>query len=158
MDGLRLLGLMVVVLVGIGKGDVVDDLLGRICEEVECGKGKCVANSSLALGFMCECDDGWARIRDDDDNQTHPDNFLPCVIPQCSLNYGCQPAPPPVSDKAYPYNLSAFDRTIGSDCSKLGIKVADSTTSDQAQANSMVAGRLQWMVMLFMSTGVAMWT
>ncbi|KAJ6762916.1 NEUROGENIC LOCUS NOTCH-LIKE PROTEIN [Salix purpurea] len=45
---------------------------------------------------------------DDDDDDEH--EFLPCVFPNCTLNYGTgQPAPPPVPQKEVPRNISAFD-------------------------------------------------
>jgi len=33
-----------------------------------------------------------------------------------SLNYGCQPAPPPVPEKSFPHNLSAFNRKKHNHC------------------------------------------
>ncbi|XP_052730358.1 uncharacterized protein LOC108345420 isoform X3 [Vigna angularis] len=168
----------------------------KVCEEVECGKGSCVVNTSYPLNFICECESGWTRTQDEDDDK-FATSFLPCVIPQCSLNYGCQPAPPPVPEKSFPHNLSAFDPcywaycgegkcvqnrthtyacecspnyfnllnisvfpcysecTLGSDCSKLGIKVADST-GNQDSSGSLFKGRLDWMIMLLMSTGMVM--
>lgn len=58
---------------------------GKVCEEVECGKGTCVVNTSYPLGFICECDSGWKRTPNDDDNYTIANSFLPCVLPQCML-------------------------------------------------------------------------
>ncbi|XP_054785219.1 uncharacterized protein LOC129291733 [Prosopis cineraria] len=204
MASSRLLAFLAVVVIFMpmaAKGGPLDDILDKVCDQVECGKGKCVVNTSLPLNFICECDSGWKRTKDYDNN-TYANNFLPCVIPECSLDYGCQSAPPPVPDREYPYNLSAFDPcywaycgeghctrnrtrthscecdsdyfnllnisvfpcysscTIGSDCSRLGIRVADSTSSDGGEANpaiSIRAGRLYWMVMLLLSTGVVMW-
>ncbi|KAJ4822268.1 hypothetical protein Tsubulata_006372 [Turnera subulata] len=87
-------------------------ILDHLCQEVDCGKGTCVVNTSLPLGFMCQCQSGWSRYANydqDDDDDHHL--FLPCVIPNCTLNYGsCQPAPPPVPAKQDPHNDSAFDR------------------------------------------------
>jgi len=185
------------------KGDIIDDVLGKVCEEVECGKGKCVVNTSYPLNFICECESGWTRTEDEDDDK-YTTSFLPCVIPQCSLNYGCQPAPPPVPEKSVPRNLSAFDPcywaycgegncaknkththscecnpgfynllnisvfpcysecTLGSDCSRLGIKVANSSggeDSGTSLASSIFGGgSFNWMVMLLMSTGLVMWS
>ncbi|KAI9084828.1 hypothetical protein K1719_033234 [Acacia pycnantha] len=198
---LCILAVLVLLIPMSAKGGPLDDILGKVCDEVECGKGKCVVNTSLPLNFICECDSGWKRTKDYD-NYTYANNFLPCVIPECSLDYGCQSAPPPVPDKDFPFNLSAFDPcywaycgegrcsrnrthtysclcdtgyfnlvnisvfpcysscTIGSDCSRLGIKVADSTSSEGVgsdAATSVRAGRLHWMVMLLLSTAVVMW-
>lgn len=52
-----------------------------MCEEVECGKGNCTAGPSYPMGFKCECESGWKRTRDDDEDVP----FLPCVIPNCKL-------------------------------------------------------------------------
>ncbi|KAG6645464.1 uncharacterized protein LOC122319044 [Carya illinoinensis] len=83
----------------------LDDFFDKVCEEVECGRGNCSADINYPLGFKCECESGWKRTRDDNDDLT----FLPCVIPNCTLDYGCQPAPPPVPQKENPHNISAFD-------------------------------------------------
>jgi hypothetical protein len=56
----------------------------KVCEEVECGKGNCVVNSSYPLNFVCECDSGWKRTQDEDDD-IFATSFLPCVIPQCKF-------------------------------------------------------------------------
>ncbi|KAK7277836.1 hypothetical protein RJT34_22854 [Clitoria ternatea] len=206
MSSSKLLGLMAMFLMlllpMVAKGDLTDDILGKVCEEVECGKGNCVVNTSYPLGFVCECQSGWKRTQEDNDD-TYATSFLPCVIPQCSLNYGCQPAPPPVPEKNFPQNFSAFDPcywaycgegtctknrthtyrcecnpnyfnllnisvfpcysecTLGSDCSRLGIKVAaDSTTGSGSQENSasIFRGGVHWMVMLLVSTGMVMWS
>ncbi|KAL1294352.1 hypothetical protein HN51_055112 [Arachis hypogaea] len=196
--------LFMVLLPIIAKADLEDDILGKICDEVECGKGKCVANTSYPLNFICECDNGWKRTRDND-NDTDANSFLPCVIPQCSMNYGCQSAPPPVPEKSVPHNFSAFDPcywaycgegscqknkthtyrcecnpntfnllnisvfpcysacTIGSNCSKLGIKVEDSTAAGtnggSSQASLVVPwGSLGWIVTLLISSGLVMWS
>jgi hypothetical protein len=57
----------------------------KVCEEVECGKGNCVVNTSYPLNFVCECDSGWKRTQDEDDD-IYATSFLPCVIPQCKFN------------------------------------------------------------------------
>ncbi|KAE9619017.1 hypothetical protein Lalb_Chr02g0148751 [Lupinus albus] len=203
----KLLGLMAMILMVLlpltTKGDLVDDIFGKVCDEIECGKGSCVVNTSYPLNFMCECESGWKRTRNED-NDTYATSFLPCVIPDCSLDYGCQPAPPPVPEKDVPHNLSAFDPcywaycgvgectknktytycckcnpsyynllnisvfpcysecTLGSDCSRLGIKVEKSTTSTGGdgtnQASSTFPRWFNWIVMLLMSTGMVMWS
>ncbi|GLT90550.1 hypothetical protein SLE2022_084760 [Rubroshorea leprosula] len=79
----------------------------KVCDEVECGKGTCKADIIYPFNYICECDPGWKRTKDDDVNNDL--KFLPCLIPNCTLNYSCQPAPPPVPEKEVPYNLSAFD-------------------------------------------------
>ncbi|KAK6143229.1 hypothetical protein DH2020_023577 [Rehmannia glutinosa] len=76
----------------------------NLCNEVECGKGSCEAAPGNPFNFRCNCEDGWRRTRLDDDQNYE---FLPCIIPNCSLDYSCMPAPPPAP--AIPYNLSFFD-------------------------------------------------
>ncbi|CAJ2628555.1 unnamed protein product [Trifolium pratense] len=206
MGSSKLLGLLAMTLMLLlpmaAKGDIFDDVLNKVCEEVECGKGNCVVNTSYPLNFVCECESGWKRTHDEDDDR-YATSFLPCVIPQCRLNYGgCQPAPPPVPEKSFPHNISTFDPcywaycgegkctknrththicecnpnyqnllnisvfpcysqcTLGSDCSSLGIKVADSTstTDNGSDASSIFGGRFHWIVMLLISTGMVMWS
>ncbi|OAY42114.1 uncharacterized protein LOC110623169 [Manihot esculenta] len=88
--------------------DPLTPFLQKICDEVECGKGTCVADIKYPLGYMCQCDRGWTRTTNDDINTNL--TFLPCVIPNCTLNYGgCQEAPKPPTEKSIPLNSSAFD-------------------------------------------------
>lgn len=56
----------------------------RVCEKVDCGKGSCMVNTSLPLSFACECESGWKRTQDEDDD-LHATSFLPCVIPECKF-------------------------------------------------------------------------
>jgi|UniRef100_A0A803PZ11 hypothetical protein len=190
---------------GLDWDDIAPSISEDMCKEMECGKGKCKWNGAFPLGFTCECDAGWKRTRDQDDEDDYP--FLPCVIPNCTLNYGgCQPAPPPVPEKEVPRNISAFDPcywaycgegtctknrththmcqckqgfsnllnisafpcysecTLGSDCSRLGIKVADSTSggdssnnNNNSQATSFLPGKFQMMIIFMVSLGMAMW-
>ncbi|XP_020104914.1 delta-like protein C [Ananas comosus] len=70
-----------------------------ICKEVGCGKGKCKASTNTIVGFECECDQGWTQLHIGDNLR-----FLPCVIPNCSVNYSCYndssagvPSPPPTN-------------------------------------------------------------
>ncbi|GLJ44244.1 hypothetical protein SUGI_0924360 [Cryptomeria japonica] len=64
-----------------------------LCKIVSCGKGRCNHTASdQPLGIIfprCVCDDGW----------TQPSiglsfSFLPCVIPNCSLDATCSKAAP----------------------------------------------------------------
>ncbi|XP_062004567.1 uncharacterized protein LOC133721843 [Rosa rugosa] len=86
--------------------DISPSIADEICKRVECGKGTCSFNASEPSAYTCECDKGWKRTAEGNDNL----KFLPCVIPNCTLNYtGCQ-SPPPVPDYTkFPLNLSAFD-------------------------------------------------
>lgn len=51
-----------------------------ICNLVNCVKGKCVNSSSFPL-YQCQCDEGW--------QSPFGASWLPCVLPNCSLNLGC---------------------------------------------------------------------
>ncbi|PIN23408.1 hypothetical protein CDL12_03868 [Handroanthus impetiginosus] len=75
-----------------------------LCNEVECGRGSCEAASNYPFGFRCNCENGWKRTRFDDEENLE---FLPCIIPNCSLDYSCMPAAPPVPP--VPHNRSFFD-------------------------------------------------
>ncbi|KAK4759370.1 hypothetical protein SAY87_022501 [Trapa incisa] len=172
------------------------------CDGVQCGKGKCVSNSSYPFVFVCECDSGWKRTRLDNEDDLR---FLPCVIPSCSVQYSCMPAPAPLPP--VPYNTSFFDPcywsycgggtciksssssssphdricqcnpgytnlmnisvfpcfndcAIGSDCSKLGIKVANSSStpgSSDSYAHTSLPGKLLWVTLLGTSMALALW-
>ncbi|KDP23650.1 hypothetical protein JCGZ_23483 [Jatropha curcas] len=79
-----------------------------ICDLVQCGKGKCIANIKYPLGYICKCETGWNRTTDDNLNNNL--QFLPCVIPTCKLKYkGCQVAPPTPPATPVPLNTSIFD-------------------------------------------------
>ncbi|XP_057960433.1 uncharacterized protein LOC131152662 [Malania oleifera] len=190
----------------------------KICEEVECGKGSCKAGLQYPFNFICECDSGWKRTRLDDDGEHHL-RFLPCVIPNCSMDYSCMPAPAPVPPfPSVPHNVSFFDPcywmycgegtciknkttytytceckagysnllnisvypcfsdcTIGSDCARLGIKVANSsstttspssitstTTSPSSitpggnEGTSFLPGKLHWIAILIMCVAMVL--
>ncbi|XP_028100998.1 fibropellin-1-like isoform X1 [Camellia sinensis] len=77
----------------------------NICKEVECGKGNCSVALDSPFGFKCECENGWKRTRLDSEQDFL---FLPCVIPNCSLDYSCMPAAPP-APSVIPLNSSLFD-------------------------------------------------
>ncbi|XP_076911916.1 uncharacterized protein LOC143570042 [Bidens hawaiensis] len=79
--------------------------LDDFCGKVNCGKGNCSADGTKPFGFVCKCDPGWRRTRSEDDDDDH--DFLPCVIPNCTLDYSCMPAPPP--SPPIPNNNSLFD-------------------------------------------------
>ncbi|XP_059440001.1 uncharacterized protein LOC132172504 [Corylus avellana] len=193
--------LVLLPMAALGSNDTspFDALFEKVCEEVECGKGNCTPGPGYPMGFKCECESGWKRTRDDDEDVL----FLPCVIPNCTLDYGCQPAPPPVPEKEFPRNISLFDPcywaycgegtctqnktythihtcqcdsgyfnllnvsnfpcysecTIGSDCSRLGITVAKTTTdgSGTGQATSFLPGKFHWMAIFMVSLGMIMW-
>ncbi|PKI44771.1 uncharacterized protein LOC116208223 [Punica granatum] len=196
----KLMALSALLLVFVPSASMALDwnpLNKTICDAVECGKGKCVSNSSAPFEFECQCDSGWKRTRLENEDDFL---FLPCVIPECSVQYSCMPAPPPTPP--VPHNISFFDPcywtycgggtctkssnyervcqcspgysnlnnvsvfpcfndcAIGNDCSKLGIKVADSTSttgSDESHAHTSLPGKLLWMTVLASSMALALW-
>ncbi|CAK9134985.1 unnamed protein product [Ilex paraguariensis] len=76
----------------------------NLCNEVECGKGTCKTSPGSPFNFVCECDAGWKRTRFDNEENLQ---YLPCIIPNCTLDYSCMPAAPPAP--SVPYNSSLFD-------------------------------------------------
>ncbi|KAL6146760.1 hypothetical protein ACLB2K_057437 [Fragaria x ananassa] len=86
--------------------DISPSVATEICKQVECGKGNCSFDASAPMAYTCECDKGWKRTAEGNDDL----KFLPCVIPNCTLEYnGCQ-APPKVQNYTeFPRNLSFFD-------------------------------------------------
>ncbi|XP_073128480.1 uncharacterized protein [Henckelia pumila] len=90
-------------------------LFGNLCQESNdlCGKGNCLASNKSAFGYTCECDSGWKQSGDPDDQSL---NFLPCVIPNCSLYNNCAinaSAPAPNNDKP---TSSFLDPCFWTDC------------------------------------------
>ncbi|KAL6575501.1 hypothetical protein OROHE_000878 [Orobanche hederae] len=86
-----------------------------LCKEVECGKGSCETAIGSPFNFKCKCNNGWKRTRINDDEQDL--EFLPCIIPDCEVDYSCMPAAPPLP--ATPHNISFFDQlAIGSTVEK----------------------------------------
>ncbi|XP_017220895.1 uncharacterized protein LOC108197716 [Daucus carota subsp. sativus] len=106
--------------------DTIDDLnlapifspiFDNVCKAVECGKGSCKASQNSTFFFSCECEPGWKQSFSDDDGDFR---FLPCIIPNCSMDYSCThtkaPAPAPVQDEDKPTNASIFDPCRWADC------------------------------------------
>uniref|UniRef100_A0A0D9XTL6 EGF-like domain-containing protein n=1 Tax=Leersia perrieri TaxID=77586 RepID=A0A0D9XTL6_9ORYZ len=79
----------------------------RKCSKVNCGMGSCSESTDYVFGFACQCNAGWSRYHLGD--LQFP--FLPCVIPNCTINYTCQngssPPPPPATPSLT--NNSIFD-------------------------------------------------
>ncbi|XP_062209961.1 uncharacterized protein LOC133911645 isoform X1 [Phragmites australis] len=75
---------------------IFSPVINSICSTVACGKGNCTVVPG-AFGYRCDCDTGWTQLHVGDDLR-----FLPCVIPNCSIDRACSngsspPAPTPVS-------------------------------------------------------------
>ncbi|XP_071737791.1 uncharacterized protein [Rutidosis leptorrhynchoides] len=94
---------------------ILSPIFEDVCKQVKCGQGICKPsdNSSL-IPFECECSPGWKQLASSD---TDPGlKFMPCVIPNCTLNYSCSEAPPPVQAKDNQGNESIFDVCRWTDC------------------------------------------
>ncbi|KAL6585139.1 hypothetical protein OROMI_004428 [Orobanche minor] len=78
-----------------------------LCKEVECGRGSCERAIGSPFNFKCKCNNGWKRTRIDDEQDLE---FLPCIIPDCEVDYSCMPAAPPLPST--PHNISFFDRLL----------------------------------------------
>ncbi|KAM1745970.1 hypothetical protein ACFX11_012649 [Malus domestica] len=84
---------------------IFSPILDDVCKEVECGKGICKPSSNSTFFFECECDPGW---RQTSSNHTDHFKFLPCVIPNCNLDFSCTKAPAPISDNESKANESSI--------------------------------------------------
>ncbi|KAI3761081.1 hypothetical protein L1987_51488 [Smallanthus sonchifolius] len=174
----------------------------NLCDEVNCGKGNCTVDPAKPFSFTCKCDPGWRRTRSDDNEDDDLHEFLPCVIPNCTLDYSCMPAPPP--SPPIPNNISLFDPcywaycgegtcnknntymhtcdcnpgysnlmnishfpcfsrcAIGSDCSRLGVRLLDATSpsgspGDGNQGVRFVSGGFHWIGIIVTSIAMALW-
>ncbi|KAG0489117.1 hypothetical protein HPP92_007928 [Vanilla planifolia] len=79
-----------------------------------CGKGICKVSDNHSLGFVCQCNEGWSQYHIEDYFR-----FLPCLIPNCSINYSCSnssipPAAAPLPSP--PDKLSLFNPCTWSFC------------------------------------------
>nr|XP_011462450.1 PREDICTED: uncharacterized protein LOC101294746 [Fragaria vesca subsp. vesca]XP_011462451.1 PREDICTED: uncharacterized protein LOC101294746 [Fragaria vesca subsp. vesca] len=92
---------------------VFSPIMDDVCKDIECGKGTCKPSSSSTFFFECQCDSGWKQTTE---NSTDHFKFLPCVIPNCNLDYSCEKAPAPVPDKSNKANTSIFDPCYWMDC------------------------------------------
>ncbi|XP_027367330.1 uncharacterized protein LOC113873423 [Abrus precatorius] len=92
---------------------LLSPLYEDVCKEVECGKGTCKPSKNRTLLFECDCDPGWKQALSAHDPGF---NFLPCIVPNCTLNYSCSQAPAPVQQKERKANESIFDACHWIDC------------------------------------------
>ncbi|RWR88948.1 cell wall protein IFF6-like protein [Cinnamomum micranthum f. kanehirae] len=78
-------------------------VLNNLCDVMECGKGTCKAAPNQMIPFICECKAGWKQFNVNDSFR-----FMPCVIPDCTVNYSCinastpAAAPPPANHSSIP--------------------------------------------------------
>lgn len=91
-------------------GDLLSPLLAPymddVCKKVECGKGSCKPSTNSSLLFACECDPGWRQAASQLDDHF---NFLPCVVPNCTIDYSCSEAHSRVQNEVTSSNFSIFD-------------------------------------------------
>lgn len=93
---------------------LVSPIFGSICKEANiCGKGTCKISENSNFSYECECDDGWKQARPQDNDAL---KYLPCIIPNCSINQSCARTPSSVEQKAKQANASIFDPCHWIDC------------------------------------------
>lgn len=85
------------------------------CKDVACGQGICKPSNNSTIPYECECSPGWKQVANFDDDNGFL-KTLPCVIPNCTLNYSCSEAPTPVQEKQNRGNESIFDVCSWTDC------------------------------------------
>ncbi|KAL8261379.1 hypothetical protein R6Q59_025428 [Mikania micrantha] len=84
-----------------------------VCKQAKCGNGICKPSDNSTIPFECECSPGWKQIAATSDQYL---KFLPCVIPNCTFDYSCSKASPPVQEKDNRRNESIFDVCQWIDC------------------------------------------
>ncbi|KAH9613651.1 hypothetical protein KSS87_012102 [Heliosperma pusillum] len=129
-------------------------VLGELCKGVGCGKGKCKMSEKNGLTYECECDPGWMQTIFP--NISTP-KFLPCVIPNCTLNHSCsevEAAAPPVAESGNPFSNASIlepctwancgggvcnkkSGSFESNCSDLGLTLSNSTTLPAPPSSSL---------------------
>lgn len=94
---------------------ILSPIFDNVCKEVECGKGNCKPSRNSSFLFDCECEPGWKQVRSDHDDGL---GFLPCVIPNCTMDLSCMkaPTPAPVQNKQKRTNESFFDPCSWAEC------------------------------------------
>ncbi|TMW82866.1 hypothetical protein EJD97_004341 [Solanum chilense] len=92
---------------------IFSPIFDNVCEEVNCGKGSCKAASNATFGFVCECDYGWKQTSSETDNFF---KFLPCAVPNCTVNFSCGKEAPPAPAPDSRSNTSFFEPCHWADC------------------------------------------
>ncbi|XVF38279.1 hypothetical protein REPUB_Repub20aG0086900 [Reevesia pubescens] len=111
---LAFLAIFLVLHLKIAKTDFLSPIFDDACKEAKCGKGKCKPSLNGTLPYyVCECDLGWKQTRSDNDDHL---KFLPCIVPNCTLNTACSAAPSPVQEKEAKANQSIFDICHWTNC------------------------------------------
>ncbi|KAH0467130.1 hypothetical protein IEQ34_004368 [Dendrobium chrysotoxum] len=89
-------------------------VLNGLCKAVYCGKGICKVSENSTFGFSCQCNPGWTQLHIEDHFR-----FLPCLIPNCSINNSCTKISGPLALPPFPAppnNFSLFDPCTWSFC------------------------------------------
>ncbi|KAL2324434.1 hypothetical protein Fmac_023492 [Flemingia macrophylla] len=101
------------------RSDLLSPLLSPlyddVCKAVQCGKGTCKPSKNSTLMFECDCDPGWKQHLSANDGGF---KFLPCIVPNCTLNNSCSSAPAPAQQKERKANESIFDACHWVDCGR----------------------------------------
>lgn len=92
---------------------LLSPIFDDVCKEVECAKGTCKPSKNSTFFFECECDQGWKQALSNTETDL---KFLPCIVPNCTLDYSCSEAPAPAQEKATKSNESIFDACHWVDC------------------------------------------
>ncbi|WVY96749.1 hypothetical protein V8G54_028900 [Vigna mungo] len=92
---------------------LISPLSEDLCREVECGKGTCKPSKNDTILFECDCDPGWRQTLSSPDQGL---KFLPCIVPNCTLDYSCSNAPAPDPQKESKANTSIFNACHWVDC------------------------------------------
>ncbi|KAJ8765818.1 hypothetical protein K2173_015687 [Erythroxylum novogranatense] len=85
---------------------IISPFLDQVCNHVQCGRGTCKPNNSSTFFFECECADGWRQTQSGSSDRL---KFLPCIIPNCTMDLSCDSAPSPAPDRSGTNNQSIFD-------------------------------------------------
>ncbi|XP_020972441.1 uncharacterized protein LOC107626507 isoform X2 [Arachis ipaensis] len=93
---------------------LLSPIFDDVCKDVKCGKGTCKPSKNSSFFFECECDPGWNKLFASNDDGAF--NFLPCIVPNCTVNHSCSKAPSPAPQKARQTNESIFDACNWVDC------------------------------------------
>ncbi|XP_076895351.1 uncharacterized protein LOC143547945 [Bidens hawaiensis] len=104
--------LVLVIISSAAKSDIDIPYFDNLCDEVICGRGNCSTDLAKPFNFVCKCEPGWRRTLVSDLEDDLP--FLPCVMPDCTIDYSCMPPPPKIP--AIPDNISVFDTCYWTYC------------------------------------------
>ncbi|CAN6462882.1 unnamed protein product [Victoria cruziana] len=77
---------------------------GDPCSGVQCGKGTCRPTDNQIIPYACECEEGWTKLL-----PSSTFDFLPCVIPNCTVDVSCTKPSIPALQPRHPPDFSVFD-------------------------------------------------